>query len=144
MWWRINRGGGDPFLWTADSADTAWAEGYRHTSEQGAPPASQMPRDTWKMAVDVTGVADLKVPGAFSRYGIPDLHPTRRQWTLTQAVGEACYLCGCRGALAPSAAHEGGRVLVVFRPLPAKPGLTPVPPPSQCVELPALPSGLRT
>jgi len=103
-----------------------------------------MPRDTWKIAVDVTEVADLTPPGVLASRGITGLRPTRRQWPLTQPVGEACYLGGCRGVLAPSAAHDGGLVLVVFRPLPAMPGLTQVPPPNHYVELPPLPTGLRT
>ena len=71
IWWRVNRPGVDPFLWTpdpadgrwqsgavvrafylADTEDTAWAEWYRHTAELGAPPASRMPRDTWRISVD--------------------------------------------------------------------------------------------
>ncbi len=117
IWWRINRGGGDPIPWTADAADgrwqtgalvrgfyladsedTAWAEWYRHTSEQGAPPASRMPRDTWKIAVDVDDIADL----------------------------------------------TAARVLTIYRPLPALPGGTPVPPPNRYIDLPPLPIGLRT
>jgi len=163
VWWRINRGGGDPFLWTAEAADgrwqrgdivrgfyladtedTAWAEWYRHTSEQGAPPASRMPRDTWRIAVDLTDIADLTAPGVLARHGITVLRPTRRQWPLTQPVGEAGYLGGCRGVLAPSAAHEGGLVLAVFRPLPTMPGLTPLPPAHHYDDLPPLPIGLRT
>jgi len=98
IWWRINRSGGDPFHWTADPADgrwqtgavvrgfyladseaTAWAEWYRHTSEQGAPPASRMPRDTWQITVAVTDIADLSEPGVLAKHGIGELHPTRRQ-----------------------------------------------------------------
>ena len=103
-----------------------------------------MPRDTWKVAVHVTDIVGLTVAGTLPRHGITVLHPTRRQWPLTQPVGEACYLNGYRGVVAPSAAHEGGRVLVAFRPLPAMPGLTSVPPPNHYVELPPLPTGLRT
>lgn len=163
VWWRINRGGGDPFLWTTDAADgrwqtgvvvrgfylgdsedTAWAEWYRHTSEVGAPPASRMPRDTWRISVDVTDIADLTVHGLLAKHGITELQPTRRQWPLTQPVGEAYCHDGCRGLLTPSAAHVGGQVLTIFRPLPAMPGLTTVPPANHYTELPPLPTGLRT
>lgn len=131
-------------FYLADTEATAWAEWYRHTSELGAPPASRMPRDTWRIAVDVVDIADLTEPGILGLHGIDELRPTRRQWPLTQPVGEAYFAEGCRGLLAPSAAHDGGRVLAIFRPLPALPGLTPVPPPNRHDELPPLPTGLRT
>lgn len=131
-------------FYLADSEATAWAEWYRHTSEQGAPPASRMPRDTWQITVAVTDIADLSEPGVLAKHGIGELHPTRRQWPLTQPVGEAYYRDGCRGLLAPSAAHLGGQVLVIFRPHPALRGLTPLPPPNHYDELPPLPTGLRT
>ena len=131
-------------FYLADTEATAWAEWYRHTSELGAPPASRMPRDTWRIAVDVVDIADLTEPGVLSSHGIHELRPTRRQWPLTQPVGEAYFAEGWRGLLAPSAAHEGGRVLAIFRPLPALPGLKPVPPPNRYDDLPPLPTGLRT
>lgn len=131
-------------FYLADTEDTAWAEWYRHTSEQGAPPASRMPRDTWRVDVDVSDIADLTKPGVLANHGITELHPTRRQWPLTQPVGEAYFHDGWRGLLAPSAAHVGGQVLAIFRPLPALPGLTPVPPANHYDELPPLPTGLRT
>ena len=162
-WWRICRAGDDPFTWTADAADgrwqrgavvrglyladseaTAWAEWYRHSSELGVPPATRLPRDTWKIAVDVPDGADLTAPGALAARGSGELLPTRRQWKPTQAVGEACYREGCRGLLAPSAARVDGRVLVIFRPLPALPGLGAVPPPRHHADLPPVPRGLRT
>lgn len=162
-WWRIVRADGDPFLWTTDPADgrwqtgavvrafyladredTAWAEWYRHTSELGAPPASRMPRDTWRISVDLTDIADLNEAGVLAKHGIAELRPMRLQWPLTQPIGEAYYRDGCRGLLAPSAAHLGGRVLAIFRPLPAMPGLRAVPPPKRYDELPPLPTGLRT
>jgi RES domain-containing protein len=131
-------------FYLADGEDTAWAEWYRHTSELGVPPASRMPRDTWKVAVDVTDIADITKAGVLAAHGIAELLPTRRQWPLTQPIGEAYYRDNCRGLLAPSAAHEGGQVLVIYRPLPALPGLVPVPPPNHYDDLPPLPTGLRT
>lgn len=128
----------------ADSEATAWAEWYRHTSEQGAPPTSRMPRDTWRITVDVSDIADLTEPGLLERHGITELRPTRRQWPVTQPIGEAYYHAGFRGLLAPSAAHDGGQVLAIFRPLLALPGLSAVPPPNRYDDLPPLPTGLRT
>lgn len=157
------RGGGDPYLWTpdpadgrwqtaavvrgfylADTEDTAWAEWYRQTSEAGAPPASRMPRDSWRISVNVAEIGDLSDMATLALHGLTELLPTRRQWPLTQPIGEAYYHVGCRGILTPSAAHVGGQVLTIFRPLPALPGLTPKPPPKEYTEPPALPTGLRT
>jgi hypothetical protein len=131
-------------FYLADTEDTVWAEWYRHTSELGAPPASRMPRDVWRIAVDVADIGDLSDMATLAAHGIIELLPTRRQWSLTQPVGEAYYRDGCRGILTPSAAHVGGRVLTIFRPLPALPGLTPLPPAHRYEELPPLPTGLRT
>lgn len=162
-WWRINRAGGDPFLWTpspadgrwqrgavirgfylADSEDTLWAEWYRHTSELGVPPATRMPRDTWRIAVDVTDIADLSDIATLSRHGISELQPTRKQWAVTQAVGEMYHLAGYRGILTPSAAHVGGQVLTIFRLSADMRGLVTAPPATTHNELPPLPTGLRT
>jgi len=131
-------------FYLADTEETAWAEWYRHTSELGVPPATRMPRSTWKIAVDVTDIADLTAPGILAAHGMSELHPTRRQWPLTQPVGEAYYRDGCRGMLAPSAAREGGQVLAIFRPVSELQGLVPVPPPKHHTDLPPLPMGLRT
>ena len=103
-----------------------------------------MPRDTWRVAVDVTDIADLSDEGTLAEHGIAELRPTRRQWPLTQPVGEAYDHDNWRGLLAPSAAHSGGQVLTIFRPLPTLPGLKALPPPNQYTELPPLPTGLRT
>lgn len=131
-------------LYLGVSEATAWAGWYRHTSEQGAPPASRMPRDTWRIDVDVADIADLTTAAALAEHGIAELHPTRRQWSVTQRIGEAYYRAGCRGLLAPSAAHLGGQVLALFRPVRNLPGLTAMPPANHYESLPPLPTGLRT
>lgn len=131
-------------LYLADSAATAWAEWYRHSAELGVPPATRMPRDLWRLSVRLTDVADLAAVGVLEAHGVAGLAPTRRQWPVTQPIGEAYFRDGARGLVAPSAAHAGGRVLAVFRPLPAVPGVRAVPPPRHHVELPPLPTGLRT
>lgn len=103
-----------------------------------------MPRDTWRVAVDVTDIGDLSEMATLARHGLTELLPTRRQWPITQPIGEAYHHAHYRGILTPSAAHVGGQVLNIFRPLPAMPGLTAKPPPTGYTELPALPAGLRT
>ena len=103
-----------------------------------------MPRETWEITADVEDIPDLTAAGVLAAHGINELRPTRRQWPRTQPVGEAYYGAGYRGLLAPSAAHEGGQVLAIFRPLPAIPGLRAMPPAHFYEDLPPLPTGLRT
>lgn len=98
----------------------------------------------WRIAVNVTDVGDLSAMATLSLHGITELLPTRRQWPRTQPIGESYYDEGYRGILTPSAAHVGGQVLTIFRPLPALPGVRGIPPANRYTELPALPSGLRT
>jgi hypothetical protein len=103
-----------------------------------------MPRDTWRIAVDVTDIGDLSDMTTLALHGLTELLPTRRQWPLTQPIGEAYYHDGFRGVLTPSAAHVGGQVLTIFRPLPSLPGLKAVSPAKHYAGLPPLPTGLRT
>lgn len=164
MWWRITRARADPLAWTnepadgrwqrgdvvravylADSAETAWAEWFRHSAELGVPPQTRLPRDMWHVEVDLADVADLTADGVRAADGIESLSPTRRQWTITQTVAERLWTDGATAVMAPSAAHLGGRVLAVFRTEPGQvPGLKPVRPARRYSELPALPTGLRT
>jgi RES domain-containing protein len=163
VWWRVSRSGQDPLFWTAvpadgrwqrssvvrglylsDSEETAWAEWYRHTSEMGVPPQWRMPRDTWRLRVDVADVGDLHEIANLAPYGITELVPTMRQWPATQPVGEAHFRAGHRAILTPSAAHVGGQVLTIFRPDVDVPGVVAVQPGCAHFELPPLPTGLRT
>jgi RES domain-containing protein len=164
VWWRIHRARSDPLTWTdepadgrwqrgdvvravylADSEETAWAEWFRHSAELGVPPQNRLPRDMSRIQVDLRGVADLTADGALSDHGLSSLTPSRRQWPATQSVGESYWADGASAVMAPSAAHEGGRVLAVFRAKRgAVPGLTPIKPARRYTELPALPTGLRT
>lgn len=105
----------------------------------------RLPRDLWQFVVDLENVADLTAEGVLASLGIDSLSPSRRQWPATQPIGEAAWRAGASGIVAPSAAHVGGRVLVVFRTRRGKiAGLTPIRPPRRYAELPPLPTGLRT
>jgi RES domain-containing protein len=127
-------------FYLADSAETALAEWYRHGAELGVPPQSRLPRVMRKFEVDLDEIADLTVSDE-----IPAMQPTRRQWRLTQPIGEKHWKQGRPGLLVPSAAHSGGRVLVVFRPTDEPPkGVKALPRPKRFDELPPLPTGLRT
>lgn len=162
-WWRIVPGGGEAMPWLpepsdgrwqrgetvralylADTEETAWAEWFRHTAELGVPPDRRLPRRTWQLRVRVSGVADLTAPGVLEAHSLATMRPTRRQWPATQPVGEAYWAAGARGLLVPSAARDGQRVLVVFRPGPAIRGVTPIGPPTDHERIPYVPTGLRT
>jgi RES domain-containing protein len=164
-WWRIGRARSDPLAWTeepadgrwqrgeivralylADSPETAWAEWFRHSAELGVPPQNRLPRDLWSFELDLDGVADLTAKGVLAAHGVAGaMSPSRRQWMETQPIGEAYWQSGSRAVVAPSAAHEGGRVLAVFRTRKgAIYGLRPIRPARRFTELPALPIGLRT
>ena len=90
-------------------------------------------------------MADLTASLILSGHGVARLQPTRKQWPKTQPIGEAYYSAGCRGVLASSAAHVGGKVLAIFRATKdPMSGLESLPPPNHYDELPALPTGLLT
>ena len=108
------------------------------------PPSRRLPRAIWRVEVDLDDVVDLTAEGALAAHGIERLDPTRRQWLVTQPIGEGYFRDGARALLAPSAARRGGRVLAVFRRGRAHRGLTAVPPAQRFDRLPALPRGLRT
>ena len=132
-------------FYLADSESTAWAEWYRHSAELGVPPQKRLPRVMWHFEVSLDGIVDLTDEKLLRSHGIRSLQATRRQWRVTQPIGEAYWRKGNAGLLAPSAAHADGRVLVVFRPTDDPPaGLTPRPRPRRYDELPPPPTGLRT
>jgi RES domain-containing protein len=142
---RWQRGSTIRALYLADNEQTAWAEWYRHSSELGVPPQTRLPRAMWRFEVTLDDVADLTDPEILAGHGIKKLQPTRRQWPRTQPIGEAYWKTGRPAMLVPSAAHQGGRVLVIFRPSDAPPeGVQPVPRPRRYTDLPPLPTGLRT
>ena len=131
-------------LYLADSEDTAWAEWLRATAEQGAPPASRLPRAMCPLEVDLDGIADLTRPRQLTRLGLGTMRPTQAQWADTQPVGERLWRDGAAGILSPSAAHEGHTVLTVFRPGPDMPGVVEANPVTVHDVIPRIPTGLRT
>ena len=104
-----------------------------------------MPRDAWRIEVDIIEVADLTSTAMLHAHGIRRLRPARAQWPQTQLIGEAYWAGGSAAVLAPSAAHVGGTVLAVFRAIPGPiAGVDALPPPTRYAELPQVPQGLRT
>lgn len=164
VWWRHVVSGGDIWYWpdpapdgrwqrgevigafyAADSEETAWAEWYRALSELGIPPAQALPRDLWRLRVDLPHVADLSTPARLERVGLPAPRPVRSDWPAFQEVGHALAAEGWAGILYPSAGRpEQGDALAIFRVGPRVVGVSPIRPPRRQVEPPALPRGMRT
>ena len=108
------------------------------------PPSEALPRTVFRLDVDLEEIADLTDPAAPATLGIPRLQPTRRQWPLTQPIGERLWRGGARGILAPSAAHVGHRVLAVFRTGAVVDGVAEITPGTNHETIPFIPTGLRT
>jgi hypothetical protein len=162
-WWRHLPAGGDPAhridrpadgrwqrgatvaaVYLAGDADTCWAEWFRRLAEDAVAPLDALPRDLWRFAVTLDGVAALDSDERLARVGLRPPVPSRSDWRAYQAVGERLWSDGYAGVLYASAARPGGRALCVFRPGRALPGMRAVPPAARQSVPPVPPRGLRT
>jgi RES domain-containing protein len=141
---RWQRGGAIAALYLASDAETCWAEWYRRLAQDGLAPLDALPRDLWRFAVALDGVAALDSDERLARVGLRAPTPSRADWPAYQAVGERLWADGCADVLFASAARPAGRALCVFRPGHALPGMRAVPPPMRQSTPPAPPRGLRT
>lgn len=140
---RWQRGGVVEGLYLADSEATARAEWYRALSENNVPPREALPRDLWKMELDVE-VVDLSTPERLGSWGLLPPAPDRRGWGRCQDVGERFHSAGWAGLVAPSAARPTGLVVCLFWRGPTMEGVRPLPPPDRWNEPPAPPRGMTT
>jgi len=132
-------------FYLAADEQTAWAEWYRALAELAVPPMRQMPRDLWRLEVELQGVADLSDAGKLEGVDLPYPVPSRRQWPRFQAVGETLAASGWTGILYPSAARsENKAALCVFRREGNLVGINPLAPYARYEEPPVPPRGLRT
>lgn len=132
-----------PALYLADSEPTAWAEWYRWLAEEGRSPADFVPRDLYRVSVDLLEVVDLSSMTARRQAGLPTrLRPSRAQWPAFQAVGERIASSGAQGILYSSAVRGRAKCLCVFEAGLARLQLDG--PPRRVVDPPAPPRGLRT
>jgi RES domain-containing protein len=148
VWWRADpppsgrwqRGSVVGGFYLADSPETAWAEWHRLLAELGLRPEQQLPRNLWRLAVDLERIANLSDADRLAAAGLPLPAPTRGQWPAFQAVGGQLHAEGWAGVLAPSAARrDAGAILCVFRGEETIDGVTPIPPPAIYRHPPALP-----
>lgn len=130
-------------MYLASDADTCWAEWYRRLAEDAIAPLDALPRDLWRFAVALDGVAALDSDVRLAR-GLHAPSPSRADWLAYQAVGERLCAEGHAGVLFASAARPAGRALCVFRPGRALPGMRATPPAVRQSAPPVPPRGLRT
>lgn len=130
-------------LYLADSEATARAEWYRWLAEAQVPPRATLPRDLWKMELDVE-VADLSREHHLGVWGLPLPLPDCRAWRVYQDVGERAYREGWPGLVAPSAAFQGGLVICLFWGGKTIEGVRAVRPPDRWEEAPPPPRGMVT
>jgi RES domain-containing protein len=100
-------------LYLAANAETAIAEWYRWLAERALRPGSGVPHDhhRWEVSLEV---ADLSTAERLAAVGLQSPQPSRATWAPFQAVGEALWMAGWPGVLAPSAARPASNVLCVF------------------------------
>lgn len=130
-------------LYLADTAETAWAEWYRWLAEWNRSPVEHVPRDLYRIAVDLRNVVDLSTASARQAAGLPArMRPSSRQWTTFQSASDRFAAQGADGVLYASAARTRSLCLCVFEP--GLPGLTIEGTPVRALTPPAPPRGLRT
>jgi len=106
---------GLPALYLADSEPTAWAEWYRWLAEWTRSPAEHLPRDLYRVAVELTEVADLRTMAARQQASAPArMRPTSTQWPVFQELGARLQAQGAQGILYASAARTRSLCLCVF------------------------------
>jgi RES domain-containing protein len=138
VWWRADpppsgrwqRGSVIAGFYLADSPETAWAEWFRHLGELGLRPEQQLPRNLWRLEVDLERIADLSDADRLAAVGLSLPAASRREWPAFQAVGERLWASGGAGLLAPSAARQEGSILCLFREAERIEGVKPIPPPA--------------
>ena len=103
-----------------------------------------MPRDLWRVEVELEDVVDLRSAKALGRVGLQAPRPSSAEWRAFQEVGEKLAAEAHPALVGPSAARSGGSVLCVFRLPRASSQVEPIGRPEKVSEPPALPRGLRT
>jgi RES domain-containing protein len=130
-------------FYLADSPNTAWAEWQRQLAELGLRPEHQLPRDLWRLRVDLDRVADLSDAARLAKVALSPPSASRLEWPQFQVAGEQLHAEGWRGILAPSAARPEGRVLCLFREAETIEGVKPIPPPAFYRNPPRPPANTR-
>lgn len=105
------------------TAETAMAETLAHANHYNLPAHSAMPRTFVAIAISVSKVLDLTDGSIRQALRVSEKRMLQCDWRaevrrgqtpVSQVIGAAIYEAGLEGLLAPSAAHPGGKNLVVF------------------------------
>lgn len=123
-------------LYVADTQTTAVEEWRRWLTEMEIPPRATLPRDLWRIELDVE-VADLSTSERLAACDLPRPTPSRRSWGPFQEVGQLLYEAGWAGLVAPSAARPAGLVVCLFWRGTVMEGARPLPPPDRWDDPPA-------
>jgi hypothetical protein len=131
-------------LYLAQDPDTVWAEWYRALAELGVPPDTRLPRDLWRLSVNLKRVADLSGRAALRALGLPDPRPDRAQWSAFQHAGAHLAAEGFQGVLFRSSARPAGLCVCVFAGEVGFAGVVPTGSPERIIAAPVPPRGMRT
>jgi len=130
-------------VYLADSPETAWAEWYRWLAESGLPPRAGLPRDLWRVEVELDGVADLRSAGALAAIDLGAPRAARREYRPSREWVSASIARAGRRWSRRARRAQTGVVLCVFWPAPED-ALVDHRSHERVTEAPEVPRGLRT
>lgn len=110
---RYHRRQGPGVWYASDQEQAAWAELFRHFTEEGVDPF-EVRRRVGRVVVEGLEVLDLTSEQVRATLGLTLEDLVGDDYQRTQAVTAAAANAGYQGILAPSAALDGRRTLVVF------------------------------
>jgi RES domain-containing protein len=110
---RWNPKGSFAVLYLGLDQRTVIAEFERLARRQGLAPSSFLPRRLYRYDGKLQNLLDLRQPETYEALGLTRETMAADDATACEAVGEAAFVAGREGVLAPSATGEG-EVLAVF------------------------------
>lgn len=110
---RYHRRQGPGVWYASDQEQAAWAELFRHFTEEGVDPF-EVHRRVGRVVVEGLEVLDLTSGQVRATLGLTLEDLIGDDYQRTQAVTAAATNAGYQGILAPSAAMDGRRTLIVF------------------------------
>jgi RES domain-containing protein len=134
---------GEIALYLADTPETAWAEWYRALAARAQKPADDVPRELYRIVIDLDDVVDLSSTRLRQEAALPTrVRPSESQWPAFQRFATAMRAEGARGVLYSSAARTRSLCLCVFEA--GLGGLRVESEPVSVITPPPPPRGMRT
>lgn len=103
-----------PTLYLAFTVDGAVAEFRRLAVKAGRQTSDFLPRELYRVDVELTTVLDLTDPDSLGVLGVTAAQLTGEDLSLPRGIGDAAHYLDIEAVQAPSAAAAGARVLAVF------------------------------